>query len=144
MLEFCCYPYIVLPNFVAHLTRKPYAHTIRCKCKITRFNLASRETRIKRFLAWMRSDGYAKPSETAWLTSRDSALSFWNSLECSARKTSWIRFYRLNGVSKKRRTNRNRLLFLWTISWANTSFFKLNSRRKCFVELDRIILRKIG
>lgn len=45
-------PYIDLPNFVDHLTRKPYASTARCKCKITRFNLASRETGIKRFRAW--------------------------------------------------------------------------------------------
>lgn len=44
--------YIDLPNFVDHLTRKPYAYTTRCKCKITRFNLASRETGIKRFRAW--------------------------------------------------------------------------------------------
>jgi hypothetical protein len=46
------HPYIDLPNFVDHLTRKPYAYTTRCKCKITRFNLASRETGIKRFRAW--------------------------------------------------------------------------------------------
>lgn len=71
MLESSCHPYIVLPNFVDHLTRKPHARTIRCKCKITRFNLASRETGIKRFLAWMRSGGYAKPSEPAGATSRD-------------------------------------------------------------------------
>lgn len=50
--NFLLRPYIDLPNFVDHLTRKPYAYTTRCKCKITRFNLASRETGIKRFRAW--------------------------------------------------------------------------------------------
>lgn len=50
--HFLLRPYIDLPNFVDHLTRKPYAYTTRCKCKITRFNLASRETGIKRFRAW--------------------------------------------------------------------------------------------
>ena len=46
-------PYIDLPNFVDHLTRKPCASTGRCHgCKITRFEPSSRETGIKRFPAW--------------------------------------------------------------------------------------------
>lgn len=50
--DFAFQPYIALPNFVDHLTRKPYAYVTCCKCKITRSKLASRETGIKRFRAW--------------------------------------------------------------------------------------------
>lgn len=89
MSGFLQHPYIDLPNFVAHLTRKPYAYTTGCKCKITRFNLASRETSIKRFLAWMRSDGATKLS-----TSRQagmSALSYWDDDEFSSWR-GWVGF----------------------------------------------------
>lgn len=69
LAELAFQPYIDLPNFVDHLTRKPYAYRTRCKCKITRFKLASRETGIKRFpawtLRWLRSRGVGhSPNET--------------------------------------------------------------------------------